>query len=282
MTTEAPTEQSIEHAQSEWDAVAKERETGIALPAEKPQVAETVKPPVVADPVQELRETIAKLEARTRNAEGQIGGLNRNQLSMQETLQAASKAASQVNSAPTKTQIQEAMQDPAEWASLKKDFPDWATATEKYFDARLAQMKGQSIDPAQIARIVQEQVAGQTAAVRTEIINTSLDAVYPGWQDDVKSDEFGQWMLTQPDDVKKMAESSSVKDAAKMLALYQQSKVSNPSADIIAARKQKLANAVTTQKGTKSIPQKAFEDMTPQEQWNYEAAQRDKARAKRY
>ena len=174
------------------------------------------------------------------------------------------------------------MQDPAEWASLKTAYPDWATATEKFMDARLEQMKGQSIDPAEIAKIVQEQVAGQNAAVRAEIINTSLDAVYPGWQDDVQSEQFGQWMQTQSAEVQAMATSSSVKDAAKMLALFQQSKVNNPSADIIAARKQKLANAVTTQKGVKSVPTKAFADMTPEEQWNYEAAQRDKARAKRY
>ncbi|MFI4939810.1 MAG: hypothetical protein ACHP7O_05655 [Burkholderiales bacterium] len=285
MTTEAFDQNQQQEAQSEWDAVARERETGIPA-AEKPQ-EKPIETPRAIDPLQELRDKYEKLEARTRNAEGHIGGLNHNQRLMHETLQAASKAASSVtlqqgSAAPTQAQVSEAMGDPEEWEELKRDFPEWSIATEKFLDARLARAKGQSIDPAQLARIVQEQVAGQTASVRAEVINTSLDAVYPGWQDEVKSSHFGRWMHGQPPEVKAMAQSSSVKDAAKMLALYEKAKVNSPAADIVAARKQKLANAAGAPKGIRSSPQKVEADMTKEELWALEAKRTDARRAQRY
>jgi hypothetical protein len=282
LTTEALDQQANEQAaQAEWDAIAKERETGVPA-AEKPQ-AEPEPVPVPAapavDPVQELREKFEKLEARTRNAEGHIGGLNHNQKLLQESLQAASRAATQqVSSAPTQAQVAEAMQDPAEWAALKAGYPEWATATEKFLDARLSRVRGAAVDPNTIARIVKEQVAGQTAAVRNEIIHTSLDAVFPGWGDEVKTDAFGKWLDAQPDKVRAMAMSSSVKDAATMLRLYEQAKANNPAADITAARNKKLANAASTPKGVKVPAAKSVDDMTKEELWNLEAQRRDRAR----
>src|SRR5674476_1457225 len=110
-------------------------------------VPEPVKPPTV-DPVKKLADKFEKLEVRTRNAEGHIGGLNHQQKLLQENLQAASnKAATQVTSAPTQAQVTEAATNPAEWDALKADFPEWSTATEKFLDAKLSKIKP---DPAAI------------------------------------------------------------------------------------------------------------------------------------
>jgi hypothetical protein len=274
-----------EQQQAEWNAVAAERESGVKLSVETPPLETTEKavPAATADPVQELRERFERLEVRTRNAEGHIGGLNHNQRLMQETLQAASKAASSVtlqqgSAAPTQAQMSEAMSDPEEWDALKRDFPEWSIATEKFLDARLAKLKGGATDPDAIARIVKDQVAGQSAAVRKEIVDASLDAVYPEWQSDVRTAQFGRWLDAQTGDVKAMAMSSSVRDAAKMLGLYERAKQANPAADIVAARKQKLANAAGTPRGVRVPSQRSEADMSREELWNLEARRRDAAR----
>jgi hypothetical protein len=278
-----------EQQQAEWNAVAAEREGGVKpaaemLPVEPLEKARSEDPAPV-DPLKELRDRFEKLEARTRNAEGHIGGLNHNQRLMQETLQAASKAASSVAlqqgaAAPTQGQVSEAMRDPEEWETLKNDFPEWSVATEKFLDARLARLKGPSVDPDAIARIVKDQVAGQSAAVRKEIVDASLDAVYPEWQFDVKTAQFGKWLDAQPADVKAMAMSPSIRDAAKMLGLFERAKQASPAADIVAARKQKLANAAGTPRGVRVPPQKAEADMNKEELWNLEVRRRDAARAR--
>ena len=278
------TEVSTPEAKSEWDEITAERETGIRA-AEKPPV-EAVTEPVVAqpDPLLELRQMVEKIEHRTKSTEGRIGAIDK---SVHEMLQAAAKAATQqVNNAPTQAQVNQAIQDPAEWAALKREHPEWALATEKGVDARieahLAQLKGQSVDPAQIAKMVQEQVAGQSAVVRKEIIDASLDAVFPEWKKDVGSTDFKKWLDAQAPEVKAFAMSESVGDAAKMLKLYEQSKVVTPTANIVAARKQVLANAASAPKGIRPTPTKSEADMTDKELWALEAKKRDQKRASRF
>src|ERR1035437_1076593 len=85
-----------------------------------------VEPPKVDDSMKVLMDRFDKLEVRTRNTEGHIGGLNHQQKLLQETLQAASKAATNAASdAPTQAQVHEAMKNPQKWDALTGDFPEW-------------------------------------------------------------------------------------------------------------------------------------------------------------
>jgi hypothetical protein len=281
----------MENAQDQqkiWDEVAAEKGNA---PAVRPQIDPS---PVVAEPViaateepkaptteDQLREALArveKLEGRTRNVEGHIGGLTRNQNEIRSTLQAAQAAAAVTKDAPTTGQIKEAIADPEKWSALKTDFPEWADATAEYVDARLAQVKA-GPDIAAIEKIVAERVKGETDAVRREIIDTSLDAVFPGWKGEVQSDAFKAWIALQPDTTKKLTASDSVGDAARLLKLYESAKQASPTTQILEQRKQKLAAAVTAPKGVRPSAVKSPDDMTPQELWAYEARQREKRKA---
>lgn len=235
------------------------------------------------DPLKELTEKIAKLEGQVRNVNGHIGGLNHGQQQLREMMTAAGTAAAKVKEAPTQAQVAEAMTNPAEWDALREDFPEWATATEKLLDARLSglQQKAPAIDPAAIDRIVEERVAKQAATVRLEVIDSHLDAIIDGdWNATVKTEQFGKWLDAQPDDVKALAESSRLTDAAKMLRLFDKSRSSNQTQQIIDQRKAKLDGATTVKSGMRTTKSKAPDDMTPQELWNYEAAQREKRNAR--
>lgn len=285
--------EATQEQQAVWDSVLAEKKSD--APAEGLQQKASTKPePVqtvaVAEPViatkttdERLEEALArfeKLEGRTRNVEGHIGGLTRNQGQMRDSMQQAAIAAtSAAKDAPTRSQVSEAIANPAEWDALKKDFPEWATATEKFMDARLSQQRGSAPDPQAIEQMVSDRIKGQAESVRKEIIESSLDAVFPGWVDEVKTDAFGNWLGAQDAQTRALSESPKVGDAARMLRLYDEAKKASPNTAILEQRKQKLANAAAAPRGVKPTAVKGPDDMSNAELWDYEARQRAKRRA---
>ena len=282
----------MENAQDQqkiWDEIAAEKGNA---PAERPQpepeavaevapvVAATEEPktPTTEDQLRDALARVEKLEGRTRNVEGHIGGLTRNQNEIRSTLQAAQAAAAVTKDAPTTGQIKEAIADPEKWGALKSDFPEWADATAEYVDARLSQVKA-GPDIAAIEKLVTERVKGETNAVRQEIISSSLEAVFPGWVEEVNTDQYKAWLSAQPNTTKQLTQSSKVGDAARLLKLYEASKQASPTTQILEQRKQKLAAAVTAPKGVRPSAVKSPDDMTTQELWAYEARQREKRKA---
>lgn len=209
-----------------------------------PEPKEEPKP----DPMQEILSRFDKLEQRTRNTEGHIGGLNHNLKQVTETLAASKAAAQHVSDAPTQTQVKEAMANPKEWDALKGDFPEWANATEKLMESKLSQVGNQGNVDA-VRREV-ESIRGETAAVRKEIAESALDAAFPGWMDDINTPEFGTWMQTQPEEIKALAASSKVRDASRMLRLFEahKSKKATPTPSVVA--RQKRIEAAVTPRGT--------------------------------
>lgn len=216
-----PLENNVED-NNQFESGYSEEPAAVPEPKKEPenkQAEKKVDEPEAVDPIKALMERFDKLEARTRNAEGHIGGLNHQQKLLQESIQAASKAATkQVTDAPTKEQVSEALKNPQEWEDLKLAFPEWATATEKFMEAKLASIKPEA--PA----LTPEQVEKKIADVIERVTDTSLNAVFPGWRKEVATPEFDAWLNSQPDDVKALAGSDDVGDAARMLKLYDLSK----------------------------------------------------------
>jgi hypothetical protein len=281
----AATNEPEENANPEAGATgAADQSAATAAAAAQAAAAEQSK----ADPIKELAEQItnlsSKFDSQLRNIHGHIGGLTSTQKQMQEVLNASKQATAEVKEAPTQTQVAEAAKSPEEWERLREDFPEWATATEKLLDARLAGLQPQTaaIDQGAIDKIVEERVAKQTASVRTEVIDSHLDGIVDGdWRELVNTEQFGKWLDAQPDDVKKLGESNRITDAAKMLREFQKSRTSNQTQQIIDQRNAKLDAATTPQSKLRTNKtQKPIEDMTPAELWDYEARQREKARAR--
>lgn len=267
-----------------WNEVAAERAGDTpAEPVEKPVEApaavveplpEETKPDPLAEISAKLSEFEAKMAGRLRNVEGHIGNLTGTQKQLREMLDAGKAAAAQTNSAPTTSDIQAAVENPAEWEKLKEDWPEWAAGTEKLLDLKMKN----SFDAKAFETEIRKQMQGETQAIKEMIIDSSLDTVLPGWKEETKTSDFSTWLTSQSPEVQALAASDRVGDAAKMLRMYGDSKQANPANQILEQRKQRLETATATPRSNpKPSTQKAWEDMTPSEQWEYEK----RARAKR-
>lgn len=126
-----------------------------------------------------------------------------------------------------------------DFAELRAEYPDLADPTVKGLSKVLQRINaGQAPDLSKL----EQQFATQSAQTRTEVIDAHLDAIVDGdWQEEVKTDTFKTWADKQPDDVKALADSNAMRDAAKLLRLYQKSK----SAPVVAAETPKPTPAPT-------------------------------------
>lgn len=233
---------AIEQDQAEADAAFAEgyddkpTETPAAV---KPEAAakEDLKPEAVkAEPAKEVpaaEPTLQDLLARLDKFEqghgkiqqthdklaGHIGRLERSYREIESKMATGQAAAKTVDDAPTQAAIKAASDDPQEWSTLKAQYPEWAAATEKMVAARAP-----SFDVNAFEAKVNAAIDGKTAEMQSRIIDSSLNAVFPGWRTEVASPAFAAWMATQADDVKALSASADIGDAARMLKLYESSK----------------------------------------------------------
>lgn len=267
------TEQDL---QQSWNEVAAERSGQPVKHAVKPVETPAAPVEVKPDPMAEMLAKITELEkvaGRVRNIESTVGNINHTQKQLKETIDAANAVAARSNNAPSQSEIKQASANTAKWDALKSDYPEWADATEELIVSRV-----NNFDDKAFEAKIREDMKGETASVRKEIINASLDAVFPDWQYEVNTPEFLLWKDAQQDGIKSLYDSNRVGDAAKMLRLYEKSKEVNPENQIVEQRKQTLNAATATPKGVR-VPnnvQKSYQDMTADEKWAYEARSRAK------
>ena len=282
MTEEVIPGLSEDELQAQWNEVAAE-EKGVPRPTEKPAAAE--KAPVVADPIKEISERLARIEGSHNTLAGHIGGLKRSETEMRQLLAAANAATRKVDNSPSRAELQRAVADPAEWAVLKRQHPAWAAATEKGMDARIAARLAEQASPfdqAAIDRMVAQRVAGETAAVRSEMIDSHLDAIVGSgdWRREINSPAFDAWIQGQRPEVQALADSAKMTDAAKLLRLFEQTRANTRQADSLTQKRQQTLDSASSvpQRGTRSAKPVSVEDMTPEQLWHYEAQQREKRR----
>lgn len=85
-----------------------------------------------------------------------------------------------------------------DFADLKKEYPELAEYTINGLNKVIGRIKGTGgADADSLARIVDERVQREIAAVRSEVIDNSLDAVMPDWKMEVNSPRFHQWITSQ-------------------------------------------------------------------------------------
>lgn len=107
----------------------------------------------------------------------------------------------------------------ADFAELTAEYPELAALTTKGIQRVLEKLpaRAAAVDPAAISKVVQDE----TATVRQEVIDSHLDAVVDGdWREEVRKPEYAAWIDKQPDAVKALGASDSLRDAAKLMRLY--------------------------------------------------------------
>jgi hypothetical protein len=232
--------------------VTKQEPEVTAAPKEEPAQAEP-QPEDKPDPLKDVLARLEKYEKSHDTLSGKLGRLMQSHEQIQQSLATAQAAAKQVGDAPSKQEITSAAKDPEKWAALKKDYPDWATATEELLDARIPKFDAEAFE-----QKIAKEIEGKTAEMQGRIIESSLNAVLPKWRDKVNTDDFKGWIATQPEEVKALANSDDVGDAAQMLTLYREhlakpaptqaptpAPTSDPKKPDTTARAARLAAAVT-------------------------------------
>lgn len=225
--------------------------------------------------IDELKQANAHLLHHVKTTEGRVAA-------MQREAEQARRAQQTVGDtvAPSQGQIAAAAKNPEKWDQLKQDFPEWGDAVEEFVNSRLGNtQQQQGLTPETIANFVQAKVA-ETRAEMTKLLEEArIEGKYEDWKNIVNTPDFAQWYAVQNPQIRALADSTSSKDALKMLDLFHETK-KRSAADIKQEREQRLAAAATTKPGN-TPPPKTLDDMSPEELWNYEAAKREKTKAQR-
>lgn len=225
--------------------------------------------------IDDLATANAQLLHHVKTAEGRVAA-------MQREFEQARKAATQASTqeAPSQGQIATAAKNPEKWDQLKQDFPEWADAMEEYVTSKLGNnQSAPNLTPEQVADFVKQQVDASKVEMGRLLEEARIEGKYENWRDVVNTTEFAQWFTVQNPQTRALADSSSARDALRMLDLFHSTKTRS-AADIKQERGQRLAAAATTRPGS-TPPPKTLDDMSPAELWNYEATKREKLKAQR-
>lgn len=140
-------------------------------------------------------------------------------------------------------------------ADLRAEFPEIADLTLKALQKVIGRVHAPSGEQPDVERMVSERVS----ATRQELIDSRLDEIVDGdWKTEVAAPQFDAWMQTQPDAVKALVQSSSLRDASRMLQLYRNSKKAAPAptpapkAPAVTTRQRQLEAAVNP-RGSRAI-----------------------------
>lgn len=278
-------------SQEDWEVALRERDAPPADPA--PPVEQVAPEPEPAPPQEEEVKTesfaalspevqakLARLDELTavmpqlvnelKEAKGRIGSLQSQWEKSRQSMAAQ----------PTQTQVAAAAKDPQKWEDLKKDFPEWGEAIASFVDHKLGGLTQAPSGPSQeeIEQLVAQRTSTATAELHKKLNESLVTTAHRTWRQDVKQPDFAAWFQMQDATTKALANSQDPEDAITMLdRFYEHKKKSAPA--VRDQRAQRLeAAATTTKPGTAGGAAKSFEDMTPREQWEFVAKQREKER----
>lgn len=194
---------------------------------EKPDPWEGV-PPIVRQTLEGISAKLGAVDALSQDIKTTAGRV----AAIQSGLATAKATAKTMENAPTAAQIDAAAKDPEEWAELKREFPEWTTATEGYIKQALAAEradllkqipKAEAVDVDGLRRDVDVTVGDAMNRARQL---ARVDLKYPTWEQDVRAPDgnlnagFAAWMKTQTPEIQALADSVKADDAIKMLDMY--------------------------------------------------------------
>lgn len=180
---------------------------------------------------------------------------------IQSELATARATAKTMGNAPTAAQIEAAAKDPQEWADLKNDFPEWAGATDRRIDQKLAAQRDELLKQIPSAGVDVEGLRRDVGTTVGEAIKRArqlarVDLKHPTWEQDIYVDaevpdkgftpEFAAWMKAQAPEIQALADSVKADDAIKMLDSY----YDHRKAQVAREKKQQRLEAAIPAKGS--------------------------------
>ena len=191
--------------------------------------------------------TLDTIDQRLRSAEGRIGSV---QQAVFEQRKAAEEAAKRVKDAPTKEQMAQAAKSERAWEDLKDEFPEFSEALHDEITSmrKAAEALKQDIET---LRTMQNSGSQHDVEKLQREIDVKLVSVkHPGWQQTVKSDEFGQWLQAQDQAVQQtFLYATDPVECIAVLDAFAGSNTEGGAQGITASRQRRLEAATTVSKG---------------------------------
>ena len=189
-----------------------------------------------------------KLSNRLRNLEGNVGGFK----AKLDNLATAPEAAAKEQ--PTTEQITAAATDSESLALLKAEFPEIATAIQDVVTEKTRDMQNFASQQ-EAAEARYNSTAAELESMRSL---RTLDLAVPGWEGDIKSKSYRDWLVTQPQDVIERAENSqNPQDAIEVLSAYRATQTSTKAPS---KQSRRLRNSVMPTSGNPTPRARLTED----------------------
>jgi predicted RNA-binding protein with RPS1 domain len=166
-----------------------------------------------------------QLQTRVRNMEGKNGTLNAQLKTLMETSRQEVKGNEEP--APTKTQINAALQDGEKFKALREEFPEWAEALEETTALTEKRLADKLPDMGAFKTEMQGSMSNMFNEARAM---ARIDIKYPEWENTVRTREFAAALDTASDEIKTLADSEDANDAIKLLDWFEETK--SPAAEI--------------------------------------------------
>lgn len=221
-----------------------------------------------------MEQSFQQLQQHVKTAEGRVAAFQRE-------WDAAKKAQMAVDRAPSDQAMAHAAKSPEKWERMKQDFPEWAEAQEEFTLHAIRQHAPQT----PVAQLDDESFRAKAAELgyvskeelREFVAKSKIEDAHAGWEQTVNTPEFAKWFEAQPEDLKSLAASDRPADAIKLLDTYVET--TRAVQQVKDERKERLQAAAGTPRRGAAQLARSVDEMSPQELWDYEARQREKARA---
>lgn len=243
-------------------APAEETPEPVAETTPEPAPAKTAEP---ADDAAKLRADFEALQKKFERATGSIAGYERHLQTERAERQRLEQALSVAMSKPA-TQEQQDVKDES-IAYLKENFPDLATAVDKIVESRI---KGLDQRFAQFDSQVQQQMAPIRQRFEEDVTAreySELGKAHPDYQEIDNSQEFRQWLASQPSFVQEASRSPIAQDVVRLLDFYKQdtgiarvNSQADAKAEVQARRQKELSQAAGVSVRSSAPPNVAAED----------------------
>jgi microcompartment protein CcmL/EutN len=220
-----------------------------------------------------MRDYIVGLETNNKMLSGRLSKVEGHIGSLKQALDAAKAAKAAGGDAPSDSQIRRAQGDPKKFEALKDEYPEFADAIEGYLSSALEGVRpGEKVDVSKL----RDELAGEfDNRLNRKFEELRVETHHRGWQKTTTSPEFVGWVQRQPREVQVLYASPHSDDVIRLLDLYSEVK------QAVTKQADRLSSAAALNSNSPAPSrQKGWDDMTPEEQWNF-LAQQDAAATRR-
>ncbi len=198
--------------------------------------------PSEPDEITKLKQENQRLQHQFNSVNGRVSAYQRQAEQYKQQLEQRQTQQAQAGDNPQGSGMSD-----EKWEALKKDYPDIAEAMESQLNGIRSQYEGElSRIKGEVEPLKQyQQQAQQELHISSQM--QALESQHPDWRDVVQTEDYNQWLQTQPPSVQQLMNSTDAQDNIFLLNTFKatrapQAPVQNP---VISKRERQLRQSQT-------------------------------------